>query len=81
MAGINRSLHVRAGLWCQEGSCSSAAELGIAGEALCFVGVRTFPRLWLLRGGGLSAAAADGDRCWWDDGAGSSLCLWDWLGA
>lgn len=77
MVGINQSLQVRAGLRCQEGSCSSAAKLGISGEASCSVGVRTFPRLWLPRGGGLSAAVADGDRCWWDDGAGNSLCLRD----
>lgn len=60
MVGINWSLWVRARLWCL---CSSAAKLGIAGEVLCSVGVWAFPRLWLLRGGGLSTAVADGDRC------------------
>lgn len=60
--------------WCWGGWWSRA---GVSGEALCPVGVWTFPQLWLLSAGGLGAAVADGDRCWWDDGAGRSCCLWD----
>lgn len=47
------------------------AELGSLGQ-LC--------ALWVpghSEGCGFRAAAADGDRCWWDDGAGRSCCLWD----
>lgn len=48
---------------------------------MCSVGVRTFPQLRLPRAGGFGAAVADGDRCWWDDGAGRSRCLCDSPGA
>lgn len=58
----------------QLGSLSSAPQTGVV---LC--GCPDTP--WAAESWWAPAAAADGDRCWWDDGAGRSCCLWDLLGA